>query len=332
VSTNHEAEVVVITGASAGVGRAIVREFARHGAHIGLLARGREGLEGAKKEAESLGAKAVAIPTDVADAEQVEEAARRVEEEFGEIDIWVNDAMASVFSPFEEITPEEYKRATEVTYLGFVYGTMSALKRMRQRDQGTIVQVGSALSYRAIPLQAPYCGAKFAIRGFTDSLRTELMHEESNVHITMVQLPAHNTPQFGWSRTKLPNHPQPVPPIFQPEVAAEAIYWAAHHRRREVYVGTSTVLTILGNKVAPWFADRYLARTGYQGQQTDERIDPDRPDNLFGPVPGDHGAHGIFDGQAHGKSPQLWATKNRRWLALAGAGLAGAALSALLRR
>ncbi len=326
-------EVVVITGASAGVGRATAREFARHGAHIGLLARGHEGLEGARRDVESLGGKALVLPTDVADAEAVEAAARRVEEEFGPIDIWVNDAMASVFSPFAEITPEEYKRATEVTYLGFVYGTMSALKRMRQRDRGTIVQVGSALSYRAIPLQAPYCGAKFAIRGFTDSVRTELMHEKSDVHITMVQLPAHNTPQFGWSRTKLPNHPQPVPPIYQPEVAAEAVYWAAHHKRREVYVGTSSVLTILGNKVAPWLADRYLARTGYGSQQTGDPVDPARPDNLFEPVDEekDRDAHGIFDKQAHEKSPQLWATKHRGWLALAGAGVVGVTCAALLK-
>jgi short-subunit dehydrogenase len=326
-------EVVVITGASAGVGRATAREFARHGAHIGLLARGREGLEGARRDVESLGGKAVVLPTDVADAEAVEAAARRVEEEFGPIDIWVNDAMSSVFSPFEEITPEEYKRATEVTYLGFVYGTMSALKRMRQRDRGTIVQVGSALSYRVIPLQSAYCGAKFAIRGFTDSVRTELMHEKSNVHITMVQLPAHNTPQFGWSRTKLPNHPQPVPPIYQPEVAAEAVYWAAHHRRREVYVGASSVMVILGNKVAPSLADRYLARTGYGSQQTGDPVDPDRPDNLFEPADEekDRGAHGIFDQQAHEKSPQLWATKHRGLLALAGTGVAGVACAAFLR-
>jgi short-subunit dehydrogenase len=237
-----------------------------------------------------------------------------------------------VFSEFKDIEPEEYRRATEVTYLGAVYGTMAAMRRMVPRDRGTIVQVGSALSYRGIPLQSAYCGAKHAMRGFTDSVRTELMHKGSGVHITMVQLPALNTPQFSVGRTRMARHPQPVPPIYQPEVAADAIYWAAHHRRREVYVGTSTVMTILGNKVAPWFADRYLARTGYQGQQTDERIGPDRPDNLFEPVPGDHGAHGVFDGEAHGKSPQLWVTKNRRWLALAGAGLAGMALSALLRR
>jgi short-subunit dehydrogenase len=326
-------EVVVITGASGGVGRAIVREFARHGAHIGLLARGREGLEGAKRDVEALGGKALAIPTDVADAEAVDEAASRVEEELGPIDIWVNDAMSSVFSPFAKITPEEYRRATEVTYLGYVHGTMSALRRMRERNRGTIVQVGSALAYRAIPLQAVYCGAKFAIRGFTDSLRTELMHDGSDVHITMVQLPAHNTPQFGWGRTKLPNHPQPVPPIYQPEVAAEAVYWAAHHRRREVWLGASSVMVILGNKLIPALADRYLARTGYGSQQTDQRVDPDRPDNLFTPVDEeeDHGAHGIFDEQAHEKSPQLWAVKNRGWLALA-AGAGAIAAAALIGR
>jgi short-subunit dehydrogenase len=324
-------EVVVVTGASAGIGRAIVREFARHGAHIGLLARGREGLEGAKRDVESLGGRALAIPTDVADAEAVEEAARRVEEELGSIDIWVNDAMSSVFSPFAEIDPEEYRRATKVTYLGFVYGTMSALRRMRGRNRGTIVQVGSALSYRAIPLQSAYCGAKFAIRGFTDSLRTELMHEGSGVHITMVQLPAHNTPQFGWSRTKLSNHPQPVPPIYQPEVAAEAVYWAAHHRRREVWVGASSVMVILANKLAPALAARYLARTGYGSQQTDQRVDPNRPDNLFTPVDEDEdrGAHGIFDGQSHQKSPQLWAIEHRGLLALAGA--AGVACAAWIK-
>jgi short-subunit dehydrogenase len=297
------------------------------------LARNEDGLGGARREVESVGGKALAIPTDVADPQQVEAAAEQVEEELGPIDVWVNDAMATVFSEFRDIQPEEFKRATEVTYLGAVYGTMAAMKRMVPRDRGTIVQVGSALSYRGIPLQSAYCGAKHAMRGFSDSVRTELMHEGSNVHITMVHLPALNTPQFSIGRTRMTNHPQPVPPIYQPEVAADAIYWAANHRRREVYVGTSSVLTILGNKIAPWLADRYLARTGYGSQQTDERIDPDeRPDNLFDPVPGDHGARGIFDGQAHGKSLQLWATKNRRWLALAGAGLAGAALSALLRQ
>ena len=327
-------EVVVVTGASSGVGRAVVREFARRspGVRIGLLARNEDGLEGARREIEAAGGEALALPTDVADAGAVEDAARRVEEDLGPVDVWVNNAMASIFAPFKEITPEEFRRATEVTYLGNVYGTMAALRRMLPRDRGTIVQVGSALSYRAIPLQAAYCGAKHAERGFTDSVRTELMHEGSNVRITMVQLPALNTPQFGVSRSRMPNHPQPVQPIYQPEVAAEAIYWAAHQNRREVFVGASSVLTILGNKVAPWFGDRYLARTGYGGQQTDEPADPDRPDNLFEPVAGDHGAHGIFDDQAHARSPQLWATKNRAWLALAGAGLAGAVGAALLKR
>ncbi len=272
------------------------------------------------------------VPTDVADADQVEAAAGTVEEELGPIDAWINNAMASVFSPFKEVTPEEFKRATEVTYLGTVYGTMAALKRMLPRDRGSIVQVGSALSYRAIPLQAAYCGAKHGVRGFTDSLRTELLHEGSSVHLTMAQLPGLNTPQFGWSRTRLPRHPQPVEPIYQPEVAAEAIYWAAHNKRREVYVGTSSVITILGNKIAPWLGDRYLARTAYDGQQTEEPVDPDRPDNLFDPVPEDRGSHGIFDSQAHARSPQLWATTHRGWLALAGAGVASAACAALFRR
>ncbi len=325
-------EVVVVTGASAGVGRATAREFGRHGASVGLLARNHDGLEGVVKEVEAAGGKALILAADVADYEQVEAAATRVEEELGPIDIWVNDAMNTVFSPFKEITAEDYKRATEITYLGYVYGTMAALRRMLPRDRGTIIQVGSALAYRAIPLQSAYCGAKFAIRGFTDSIRTELMHDGSNVHITMVQMPGLNTPQFNLARTTLPNHPMPVPPIYQPEVAAEAIYWSAHQRRREVYVGTSSVLTILGNKVAPWLADCYLARTGYDSQQTDQPVGPDRPDYLYGPVPGDHGAHGNFDEQAYERSPQLWATKNRRWLALAGTAAIGAALVGLVRQ
>lgn len=321
--------VVVVTGASAGVGRATVRAFAKEGAKVALLARNPDGLEGASREVEDAGGKTLAIPTDVADAEQVEEAARRVEEELGPIDVWVNDAMTTIFAPLKEISAREFRRATEVTYLGTVHGTMSALKRMLPRDRGTIVQVGSALSYRAIPLQAPYCGAKHAARGFTDSVRTELMHDGSNVHITMVQLPGLNTPQFDHCETKMPNHPMPVPPIYQPEVAADAIVWASRQRRREVFVGTSSVVTILGNKLLPGLGDRYLARTAYGSQQTNEPVEPDRPSNLFKPVPGDSGAHGSFDAQAYERSPQLWATKNRTWLL---AGLAGAVLALLVRK
>ena len=333
MTENGAREVVVVTGASAGIGRATARLFGEHGASVGLLARNEDGLEGARKEIEAAGGRALSVPTDVAGHEQVEQAARRVDEEFGPIDIWVNLAMITVFAPLKDVAPEEFKRATEVTYLGYVYSTMSALKRMLPRDKGTIVQVGSALSYRAIPLQAPYCGAKFAVRGFTDSVRTELMHQGSNVHVTMPQLPGLNTPQFDHCRSKMPYHPRPVAPIYQPEVAADAIYWAAHHKRREMYVGTSSVLTILGNKVAPWLADRYLARTAYQGQQTNEPVEGSyREGNLFETPSGDHGAHGSFDGQAHASSPQVWATKNRLWLALAGATAVGVALAGLARR
>jgi short-subunit dehydrogenase len=314
-----ESEVVVITGASAGVGRATAREFGKHGARVALLARNEEGLEGARKEVEVAGGEALPIPTDVADPEQVEAAAERVEQELGPIDVWVNDAIAVIFSPFKDIELEDFKRSTEVCYLGTVYGTRSALNRMLPRDRGTIVQVGSALAYRAIPLQSAYCGSKHAIRGFTDSVRTELLHEESGVHITMVQLPAVNTPQFDLSKTNLPMHPQPVPPIYQPEVPARAIYWAAHQRRREVRVGLSSTLVIAGNKLLPGFGDWYLAKTGYSSQQTDEPVDRDRPSNLYDPVPGDHGAHGIFDEQSHEESPQLWATEHLGLLALAGA-------------
>ena len=317
MNTSDAAEVVVITGASAGLGRATAWAFARRGARIGLLARGMDGLRAAKTEVEALGGRAIAIPTDVADAEQVETAAVAVEQEFGPIDIWINNAMTTVFSPFNEITPAEFKRATEVTYLGAVYGTMSALRRMLPRDIGCIVQVGSALAYRSIPLQAPYCGAKHAIRGFTDSIRSELIHDRSNVHLTMVQMPALNTPQFNWCKSRLPRHPQPVPPVFQPEVAAEAIVWAAHHRRREVFVGAPTIEAIVGNKLAPGILDHYLGRTGYDAQQTEEPVSPDRPNNLFESVPGDHGAHGIFDRQAHTSSLQLWITQRRAGVAMA---------------
>jgi NAD(P)-dependent dehydrogenase (short-subunit alcohol dehydrogenase family) len=324
-------EVVVITGASAGVGRATARAFAERGARVGLLARGAEGLEGAGEDVEARGGRALAVPTDVADAEAVEAGAQRVEDELGPIDVWVNNAMTAVFAPFTETTPEEYRRVTEVTYLGYVHGTMAALRRMIPRDRGTIVQVGSALAYRGIPLQAAYCGAKHAIKGFTESLRTELRHDGSNVHVTMVQLPGLNTPQFNVSRTRLPRHPQPMPPIYQPEFAAEAILWAARSRRREAYVGVPAVMTILGNKLSPWLTERYLARTGYDSQQTDDPVDPERPDYLFEPVPGDRGAHGVFDEEARESDLQLWASKNRGWLALTGTGLVGA-IYALVRK
>jgi NAD(P)-dependent dehydrogenase (short-subunit alcohol dehydrogenase family) len=327
-------EVVVITGASAGVGRAIVRRFAREGAHIGLLARGVDGLEGARTEVEEAGGRALALPTDVSDAAQVEAAAERVERELGPIDIWINDAMTTIFAPFLEITPEEYRRATEVTYLGFVWGTMAALRRMVPRDRGVVVQVGSALAYRSIPLQSPYCGAKHAIRGFTDSIRCELLHAKSNVHLTMVQLPAMNTPQFDWCRTRLPRHPQPVPPIYQPEVAAEGIYYAAHHRRREMTVGAPTPIVIQANKVVPGLGDLYLAENGFDSQQTDQPVEPDRPNNLFAPLPGDRGAHGSFGAQAKPASTQLAMNMNRGWMALAavGAGVLAGALVSRSRR
>jgi len=323
-------EVVVITGASAGVGRATVREFAKRGALIGLIARGTDGLEGARREVESAGGRALVLPVDVADAAQVEAAAERVESTFGPIDIWVNNAMASVFSPIKEMTAEEFKRVTEVTYLGYVYGSLAALKRMLPRDRGTIVHVGSALAYRSIPLQAAYCAAKHAVLGFFASLRTELMHDGSNVKTTMVQMPALNTPQFGWVKSRLPRKAQPVPPIFQPEVAARAIYYAAHHpERREYYVGFSTVKAVFGNKLAPSFADHYLARDGYDSQQHDGPENPNRPNNLWEPVSGDHGAHGTFDERASSFSMELWLEMNRKWL---GAALGLLAAGALLSR
>ncbi len=282
-------------------------------------------MEGARADVEAAGGEALAIPTDVAFADQVEAAAEAVEKRFGPIDIWVNNAMTTIFSPLKKIKPDEFKRATEVTYLGTVYGTMAAIKRMYPRNQGTIVQVGSALAYRSIPLQSPYCGAKHAIRGFTNSLRSELIHDHSQIHITMVQMPALNTPQFNWCETRLPRHPQPMPPIFQPEVGAEAIVWAAHHKRREVYVGAPTVEAIEVNKLAPGLLDLYLARTCYDGQQTNEPVSPNRPNNLYEPVSGDHGAHGIFDSRAHDSSTQFWQSTHRGWLTVAGFGIAALA-------
>ncbi|WP_424683034.1 SDR family oxidoreductase [Frateuria sp. YIM B11624] len=318
-------EVVVVTGASAGVGRATAHRFARDGARVALIARSSDGLDMAAAEVRRLGGEALPIPLDVSDADAVEAAAERIERELGPIDIWINDAMATIFAPVHEISPAEFRRATEVTYLGTVYGTMAALKRMRERNRGTIVQVGSALAYRAIPLQAPYCGAKFAIRGFTDALRVELMHEGIDVHITMVQLSAFNTPQFQWGRTRLPRRPQPVPPIFQPEVAAQGIHWAAHHRRRELNVGFPAVKAILGNKLFPKLADRRLVRLGYAGQMGKLPVPEDRPDNLFEAVPEDYGTHGRFDARSKAYSLQLWVTTHRGLVA-AGALVVGALL------
>jgi NAD(P)-dependent dehydrogenase (short-subunit alcohol dehydrogenase family) len=299
---------------------------------MGLLARGEDGLDGARAEVEAAGGRALAVATDVSRAEDVERAAEEIERKLGPIDVWVNNAMVSVFSPFSEMTADEFRRVTEVTYLGVVYGTMAALKRMIPRDRGTIVQVGSALAYRSIPLQSAYCGAKHAIRGFTDSIRCELAHDRRHVRITMVQMPALNTPQFSWVRTRLPRRPQPVPPIFEPEVAALAIAYASRRPRREIDVGGSTVAAIVGNAVAPRLLDRYLGRTGYASQQTAEPLPAERPDNLFAPVAGDHGAHGRFDVRSRRRSVELWATTHRGWIAGAIATGAVALAGAVARR
>jgi short-subunit dehydrogenase len=307
--------VVVVTGASAGVGRATVREFARRGTRLGLIARDEERLRATQAEIESMGGSALALPADVADAGAVEAAAERVQQELGPIDTWVNNAMTSVFAAVRDITAEEFRRVTEVTYLGQVYGTLAALKRMLPRDHGTIVQVGSALAYRGIPLQAAYCGAKHGVQGFTESLRSELLHDRSNVRLTMVNLPALNTPQFEWVKSKLPRKPQPVPPIYQPEVAADAIVWAAENAPREINVGLPTIITVNGNKIAPALGDRYLASSGYDSQQSDQPDDPDRPDNLWAPVPGDFEAHGRFGEQAREHSIELTIAKHARAVA-----------------
>jgi short-subunit dehydrogenase len=320
-----------VTGASAGVGRAVAHAFARRGAKVGLIARGEEGLRAAAREVEELGGEALVVPADVAEHTAVEQAATEIENHLGPLDVWVNDAMATIFAPFAEVDAADYERATGVTYLGAVHGTMAALRRMRERDRGVVVQVGSALAYRAIPLQAAYCGAKFAIRGFTDSVRTELMHEGSDVWITMVQLPALNTPQFEWCRTRLPDHPQPVPPIYQPEVAAEGVYAAAHRRRRELWVGYGAVKAIVGKNQATHIHDCYMARHGYESQQIEgEPVSDERPDNLYGPVPDLAATHGRFDAEAKPRSVQLWLSLHRGAIAAAGVG-AAAALAALSR-
>ena len=320
-------KVVVVTGASAGVGRATARLFAKKGANVALIARGVDGLEAAKREIEAYGRRAYVLPGDVSDADAVENAAARTEQELGPIDVWVNVAMVSVFSPFTKMTPAEFKRVTDVTYLGYVYSTMSALRRMRSRNRGVIVQVGSALAYRSIPLQSAYCGAKHAIAGFTDSIRCELAHEKSSVRITAVHLPALNTPQFSWVKSRLPRKPQPVPPIFQPEVAARAIVYAATHSRRELWVGGSKVGAIQAQKFFPGLLDRYLGKTGFDSQQYDGPADPNRPNNLWKPLPGDWGAHGEFDARAHQRSWQSTLNLNRRWIGL---GLLAAGLAAVL--
>jgi NAD(P)-dependent dehydrogenase (short-subunit alcohol dehydrogenase family) len=309
-----------------------VEEFARHGARIGVLARDPARLEQTRREVERLGEQAIAVPTDVADAGQVERAAAEVERAFGPIDIWINNAMVTVLSPFKDLKPEELRRVTEVTYLGQVYGTMAALKRMLPRNRGTVVQVGSALAYRSIPLQSAYCGAKHGVNGFTDSVRTELEHDRSNVHIAIVQMPALDTPQFDWLRSKLRRRAQPVPPIYQPEVAADAIYWAAHHRRRQVYVGIPTLVAIYGQKLAPGLAGRYVADHDYRAQQTDEPEDPNRPENLFKPVPGNYAAHGRFDAKSHNFSIELWLSEHKAQIAWGLAALSATAGALLARK
>ncbi|MEQ8820383.1 MAG: SDR family oxidoreductase [Sumerlaeia bacterium] len=326
-------KVVMITGATAGVGRATAHAFAERGWNIGLIARGQKGLADTKAEVEERGGRALALTCDVADADRVEECARQLEETFGEIDVWINNAMLTVFGRFDDLTPEEFRRVTEVTYLGSVYGTLAALKRMKPRDRGVIVQSGSALAYRSIPLQSGYCGAKHALRGFFDSLRCELLHEKSNVRLTMVQFPALNTPQFEWNLVKLPEHPQPVPPIFQPSVAAEALYWASQHRRREINVGLMTAVIIWGNKFLPAFGDWYLGKTGFDSQKSGEPVSLDRLSNLWHPVENTYGTRGTFDKKAKSKSPYFWVSAHRGVVAVVAllvlAGIAGGILAAV---
>ncbi len=334
--TSSHQQVVVVTGATGGIGRATAREFGARGDHVALLARGEVGLAAAARDVQDAGGQALTIATDTADHRQMEAAAQQVEDELGPIDVWVNVAFTSVFARFVDIEPDEYRRVTDVNYHGFVYGTRAALARMLPRDRGTIVQVGSTLAYRGIPLQSAYCGSKHAIQAFHESLRTELMHDGSHVHVTMVQMPAVNTPQFSWVLSRLPKQAQPVPPIYQPEVAARAVLYAADHpKRREYWVGASTMATLVANAVAPGLLDRYLARTGFSSQQTDQPKDPDQPANLWEPADGaggrDFGAHGKFNDRSHSRSPQLWASQHHGLLGAA-AGIAACAAGAAALR
>lgn len=329
-------ETIVVTGASAGLGRAIVQRFARDGSNIALIARGRDRLEAARAEVETAGARALVLPLDVADADAVEDAAARVEQELGPIDVWINNAMVSVYSPIKEMTPAEFRRVTDVTYLGYVHGTLAALKRMLPRDHGVIIQVGSALAHRSIPLQSAYCAAKHAIMGFHESLLSELIHDGSSVRATMVQMPAMNTPQFDWAKSRLPRQTQPVPPIFQPEVGADAVHHAVRHDvGREFLVSWSTIKAVVGEKVVPGYIDRALGDSGYSGEETAEPADPDRPNNLWQPVAGPFAAHGRFDDRSKDTSVELWVAKRRPWFALGGAVaaaiVAGAVISARSR-
>ncbi len=331
--------LIAITGASGGIGRACVREFARRGDRVALLARGEKGLAAAEAEAHEYGVEAMSVPTDMADADAVFAAVEKIEDTMGPIDVWVNVAFTSIFSRFEHIKPEEYRRVTDVSYLGYVYATMAVLPRMKERGYGTIVHCGSALAYRGIPLQSAYCGAKHALQGFHEALRCELMHEKSNVHVTMPQMPAVNTPQFLWVRSRLPQQAQPVPPIYQPEVAARAIAFAADHpKRREYWVGMSTVGTMIGNALAPGLLDWYLSKTGFSSQQTGEPKPEDQADNLFEPADGedgkDFGARGSFNDRAKSRSPQQWVAHRYPELAAVGGALvvAGGILGVALSR